>query len=95
VEHRYSALSTVGAIVASDSDSRATVRSEDFHQALLDADYDIEHTLIEGAPHSLGSAGLKQFDEIVTQTLAVATQHDGRTPQRPVIATSRDPLGNN
>jgi hypothetical protein len=50
VKHRYSALSTVGAIVASDSDSRATVRSKDFHQALLDADYDIEHTLIKGAP---------------------------------------------
>lgn len=45
--------------------------SEDLYQALLDAGYDVELTLIEGAGHSSGFAGVPQFDEMVAQTLAI------------------------
>lgn len=48
--------------------------SQDFERALSAAGYDVELTLVEGAAHMVGFAGLGQFDEIVEQTLrATAT----------------------
>ncbi len=47
--------------------------AEDFHQALVDAGYDVELTLIDGAPHALGAPGFPQWEAIVSQTLDVAS----------------------
>lgn len=44
--------------------------SEDFERALSAAGYDVKLTFVEGASHSVGFAGVAQFDEIVEQTLS-------------------------